>query len=191
MASWEGAFTIRYTAHYIVKAVRSNTNTSDGLVQKTAPRDTSGSYGVMASAFGARPRSGEHDVPRLSWRGGVRRPHAGGAEAGPAPRPEPGPCVWVEGALREGNWGVCYMPSVLLRSPTAPGSGRAMVSPQKWRPLKTPASPSMVHVHYTNTRSLVERHGMNGSESVCSTPVGGLQQADALTRPHGPVCHVQ
>ncbi|KAK1497335.1 hypothetical protein CABS01_17044, partial [Colletotrichum abscissum] len=57
---------------------------------------------------------------------------------------------------------------------------------QTWRPLTSPASPSMVHVHYTDTCSLVERHGMNGSGSVCSTPVEGLQQADALTRPHWP-----
>lgn len=105
MASKEGECAIRHTAHHIVKAVRSNTNTRGGLVQKTAPRDTSGTYGVMACAFGARPHSGERDVPGLSWRGGVRRPHAGGAEAGPAPRPEPGPCVWVKGSVTGGPLG--------------------------------------------------------------------------------------
>ncbi|KAK1503879.1 uncharacterized protein CCOS01_16954 [Colletotrichum costaricense] len=57
---------------------------------------------------------------------------------------------------------------------------------QTWRPLTSPASPSTVHVHYADTRSLKERYGMNGSGSVCSTPVEGLQQADALTRAHWP-----
>ncbi|OHE91412.1 hypothetical protein CORC01_13277 [Colletotrichum orchidophilum] len=50
------------------------------------------------------PHAGEKDVLGLPWRGGAGWPRAGVAEAGPAPRPEPGPCVWVDGASREGSW---------------------------------------------------------------------------------------